>query len=133
MSRKPPIGKVRLLCGFCALILLAVEVIIGRFVHDRFIRPYFGDVLVSVLIWCLVRLILPAKPVFLSPWVMGFCALAELSQALRLVDLLGLSDSPLLRTLLGTSFSLVDLLCYACGLLPVFLLEWGYFRPKRGK
>lgn len=126
-------ARVRLICGGCAIGLLAVEVCIGLFVRDRFIRPYFGDVLVGVLIWCLLRVFLPRRPILLSPWVLGFCFLAEFSQAIRLVELLGLSGNAFLRTLMGSSFSLTDLVCYTAGLLPVFLVEWVFFRPSGAK
>lgn len=33
------------------VILLMVEICIALFVHDRFIRPYVGDVLVTVLLY----------------------------------------------------------------------------------
>ena len=32
------------------ILLLLLEIIIAVFVHDRFIRPYVGDVLVTVLL-----------------------------------------------------------------------------------
>ncbi|HIB66328.1 MAG TPA: DUF2809 domain-containing protein, partial [Phycisphaerales bacterium] len=34
------------------LLLLAVEVYIGLYVRDSFIRPFVGDMLVVVLLYC---------------------------------------------------------------------------------
>ena len=45
------------LIGFA--IILAVEIIIGMYVHDRFVRPYMGDALVVVLISCFIRIFIP--------------------------------------------------------------------------
>lgn len=36
-------------------LLLLLEALIAVFVHDRFVRPYLGDVLVVVLLYCLAR------------------------------------------------------------------------------
>ncbi len=126
-------ARVRLICGGCALLLLACEVCIGMFVRDAFFRPYFGDVLVGVLIWCLLRVFLPRRPALLSPIVLGFCFLTELLQAIRLLELLGLAGNRFLRILMGSSFSLTDLVCYTAGLLPVFLIEWVFFRKSGSK
>ena len=41
------------------LILLAVEVIIAVYIHDRLIRPYLGDVLVVVVLYLGLRIIIP--------------------------------------------------------------------------
>ena len=38
-----------------AIGLLGVEICIALFVHDNFIRPYLGDVLVTELLCCLCR------------------------------------------------------------------------------
>src|SRR4051812_22461106 len=37
------------------ILLFATEVAIAMFVHDRFIRPYFGDFLVVILIYCFLK------------------------------------------------------------------------------
>lgn len=37
------------------IFLFVIEVLIALFVHDNFIRPYVGDVLVVILIYCFVK------------------------------------------------------------------------------
>ena len=123
-------AKLRLIYGICAALLLLTEVCIGRFVHDAFIRPYFGDVLVGILIWCVIRVILPRRPAYLSPIVLGFCFLTEFVQLLHPADLLPAASSPLLRILLGNTFSVTDLVCYTCGLFPLFWVEHLLIRKK---
>ena len=39
-------------------LLLAIELVIGLYVHDRFIRPFVGDLLVVWLIFFLCRSLL---------------------------------------------------------------------------
>ena len=51
------------------VLLLGIEVLIGLYVRDAFVRPYVGDVLVAVLLCCLARCFLPDKPQLLGLWV----------------------------------------------------------------
>ena len=49
----------RLHYGITFLILLMIEVVIAIYVHDDFIRPYIGDVLVVAVVYCFVRIFVP--------------------------------------------------------------------------
>ena len=104
----------RFYCGALA-VLLAAEVCIALFVHDRFVRPYLGDVLVIVLLYCLGRGPLGIRGKWLVPAVTALGALAEGLQALRLADRLGLGPDSPLRVILGSTFDWADLLCYLTG------------------
>ena len=42
--------------AICFIGLFIVETLIALFVRDAFIRPYMGDVLVVILIYCFVRI-----------------------------------------------------------------------------
>ena len=42
------------------VILFLIEAAIALWVHDRFIRPYIGDVLVVVLVYVFVRIFFPS-------------------------------------------------------------------------
>lgn len=108
-------AKKRLMYGAAFLALLATEILIALFVHDRFIRPYGGDILVTVLLCCLGRIFFPEKPKLLPLWVFLFALGVEICQHFDFVTLLGLGNSPFFRTLLGTTFSLADILCYGAG------------------
>ena len=103
------------------LAVLAIEICIGLFVRDRFIRPYAGDMLVTVLLCCLCRVVFPrvspALPVFL------FAALVEGLQALSLVEKLGLQGS-VLGIIMGATFDWKDILCYAFGCAAFAAVEW---------
>ena len=112
-------NRQRAVYGCAALTLLVTEVLIALFVHDRFVRPFGGDVLVTVLLCCLVRMILPEQkrmPARMVPFLVFLFALCvELLQGINLVSLLGLSELSFFRVLIGTTFSYADILCYACG------------------
>jgi len=115
--------KLRIIyCGlFC--VVLFVEVCIALFAHDAFIRPYLGDVLVSVLICCLGRTLFPQGVQALPMYVFLFSAAVELGQYFDIVAHLGLADNRFFSVLLGRTFSVADLFCYAAGCLGFFLLD----------
>ena len=104
-------------------VLLLAEILIALFVHDRFVRPYIGDLLVTVLLCCLCRVVLPVGSPLLPVWVFAFAALVEVGQYFDLVKLLGLEEHRFLSTLLGRTFSVWDLVCYGAGCAAFFVAE----------
>ena len=103
------------------VLLLTVEILIALFVRDDFIRPYGGDILVTVLICAAVRILFPTGIRLLPLWVFLFAAGVEIGQYFDFVTLLGLGNIAFFRILLGSTFSFADLLCYAAGCV-LFLL-----------
>lgn len=106
-----------------AILLFVVEILIAFFVHDNFVRPYVGDVLVVILIYCFIKSFfkLPVLPVVLFVLVFSFSI--EFLQYLNIVNILHLENSKIARTVLGTSFSWIDLLTYVIGLIIVIVIE----------
>ena len=115
--------------AFCLILLL--EVLIALFVEDNFIRPYGGDILVTVLICCFARIFFPTGVRLLAVWVFLLAAAVEVGQYFNFVAVLGLGESRLFRILLGSTFSWADLLCYGSGCL-LFLLISKNFRSRFG-
>jgi len=106
-----------------ALLLFITEVLIGVYMHDAFIRPYGGDVLIGILIYCFVKSFanIPVKHTILA--VLVFCYLIETLQYFHFVNLVGLQNSRLACIVLGTSFSWGDMVCYTVGMSFVMVLE----------
>ena len=121
--------KKRLFYGISAIILIAVEVLIALFEHDSFIRPYCGDILVVVVVYCLVRIIVPENCKLLPLYVFFFAALVEILQFFHIVDLLGLGKITFFRILIGGTFDFRDLLCYVAGC--VLLGAWEAWNSRR--
>lgn len=109
--------------GLLAAGLLGVEVLLAQRVHDRFIRPYAGDFLVPIFLYCLVQSVgqRPVKPVLAT--VLLFSYLVEIGQYFHLVAWLGLGHSRLVRIVLGSTFSGADILAYTLGALLVLTVE----------
>lgn len=107
-----------------ALILFIIEVLIAVFVRDRFIRPYFGDYLVVILLYCAVKAFIKAAPLKVAAGVLLFSYTIEVLQYFSIVDRLGLSGNVIARTVIGYGFEWWDLLAYTLGIVTVLLLEW---------
>ncbi|MBQ2384245.1 MAG: DUF2809 domain-containing protein [Oscillospiraceae bacterium] len=101
------------------LFLLTVEVLIGAFVHDRFIRPFFGDVLVTVLLYAICRCFKPEGWKWLGAWIFLFSVAVEFFQLIPKPQL----EGTLLGIIVGTSFDWRDILCYGVGCLLALVVE----------
>lgn len=108
--------------GF-AVLIFCIEVLIALFVKDQFVRPYLGDVLVVMLMYCFFKsfIKLPVLTVAILVLVIAFGI--EFLQFLNIVQMLHLEQSKIARTVLGTSFSWIDLLTYCIGIAIVLLVE----------
>lgn len=106
-----------------ALLLFLTEVFIAVYLHDAIIRPYGGDFLVVILIYCFVKSFLNTPVITTASAVLLFSYLIETLQYFHLVDLLGLEKSTIARTVIGTSFAWTDLLAYTLGILLVLAVE----------
>lgn len=108
-------------------VILTVEVLIALFVRDRFIRPYGGDILVTVLICCFLRIFFPTGDYFgikLIPlWVFLFSVAVEVAQYFDYVNLLGLGHIRFFCIVLGTTFVWMDLVCYGVGCVAFAIWE----------
>ena len=111
--------------------LLATEIVIALFVNDTFVRPYVGDMLVTLLICCLCRAIIPANVRLLPVYVFIFAAAVEIGQYFDLVAVLGLAENRIISIALGRTFSWMDLVCYAVGCVAAFSLDQIIIRRSR--
>lgn len=105
------------------IFLLLVEVFIALYVHDNFIRPFFGDFLVVIPVYCFLKAFLQLSVTTASILTLLFSYFVEVAQYFNLVEVLGLQNSRLARTVLGTSFAWEDILAYTLGVAFVLLVE----------
>lgn len=106
-----------------AIIILFVEVIIALFIHDRIIRPYLGDFLVVILIYCFIKSFINTPTLSTAFAVLFFSYIVELSQYFHIINKLGLQNSKLARIIMGTSFGWADLAMYTAGIAVVLFAE----------
>ena len=105
------------------VILFLTEVYIAIFVHDSFVRPYMGDFLVVILIYCFIRSFLPLSVFTTAILTLLFSYLIETLQYFNIVSKLGLQNSKLARIIIGTSFAWADIIAYTAGIALVLLFE----------
>jgi len=115
---QPPARKLTFAPKFAglAVALLLVELGIAVFVHDRFVRPFLGDVLVVILIFLVCRTFLVVNHRYLALGVLLFAFAIELGQYFNLVRALGLQHNRLAHRVIGTRFDVRDLLAYTAGI-----------------
>ncbi|MDR3712713.1 MAG: DUF2809 domain-containing protein [Puia sp.] len=104
--------------------LVVIEVCIGAYAHDDIIRPYGGDFLCVILIYCGVMTVanFPMLPTILS--VLAFAYIEETLQYFHIADWLGLKEGSLARILVGTYFTWGDIGAYTLAMGLVLLIEW---------
>lgn len=122
--------KKRISYGLCFLVVFLIEVFIAIYVHDSFIRPYMGDALVVVLIYCFLRVFVPRGVPPLPIYVFAFACFIEILQYFQFVEMLGVKNQ-ILRIALGSTFDGRDILSYAAGCAFIILVEHLISRRKK--
>lgn len=111
------------IAGAAALALLTIEILIAAFAHDRFVRPYLGDVLAVMLVHFALRAMTPWQASTCAASALAIGVVIECAQGLHLLDRLGLAQVMLLRIVLGSSFEWLDLLAYLAGAVLALVLD----------
>jgi hypothetical protein len=106
-----------------AVLLLITEVLIALHLHDSFIRPFGGDVLVVILLYCMLKSVVMVRVNTAAITVLLFAYTIEVLQYFNIVCLLGWGHSSLARTIIGTTFTWRDILAYTIGIIIVLLTE----------
>ena len=105
-----------------SILLLIIEILIAACLNDSIIRPYGGDFLVVILIYCTIRSFLNISVLRTALIVLLISYIVEITQYFRLADMLGVR-SRVLRILMGSYFTWNDILSYTLGIIFVILLE----------
>ena len=77
-------------------------------------RHYAGDVLAVILLYALARAIFSVTPSNLALKIFAFAAALDIAQYFGVVQILGI-ENKILKIMIGGTFDLTDLLCYAAG------------------
>ncbi len=123
MSKASNYLKFNLKYFILAVALFLTEVAIELYVHDNFVRPYIGDLLVVILLYCMVKSILNTPVLITAISVLIFSYLIETLQYLNITKMMGLENSYTAKILLGNYFAWGDILAYTAGILIVLIFE----------
>lgn len=114
--------------AFC--VLLIIEVGIALYVDDQIIRPFVGDVLVVILMYCFVHAFTKFTHFKVIIGVLLFAYMVEILQATSFIDWVGLSDHKIAKIILGSTFDWKDLLAYTVGAVLILIFEKYYQRQS---
>ncbi len=116
--------KNRIKYAAVCILLIILEVLIALYVHDNFVRPYLGDVLVVIVLYTAVRIVITNKCALLPLYLFIFAAGVEFLQYFKLVQVLELQNNTFFRIILGSTFDWKDIVCYGAGGLILGIYEW---------
>ncbi len=116
-----------------AVLIFCTEILIARFAHDRIIRPYIGDSLVVILIYCFIKSFFDTPVLKTALGVLLFAYMVEILQSFDIITKLGLQDIGWARIVIGTSFAWIDLVAYTAGIALVICIEKIMASKKRKK
>ncbi|MEL7005259.1 MAG: DUF2809 domain-containing protein [Bacteroidota bacterium] len=106
-----------------AVLLFITEVLIALYVKDAIIRPYVGDFLVVMLVYCFLRAFLNISLWPMAIFTLLFAYAVEFAQYLNMLKWLGLENNRFARIVLGSSFEWIDMLAYTLGVVFIILVE----------
>ena len=114
-----------------AVSLFLVEALIAIYVRDEIFRPYVGDFLVVVFLYCLLKSFWTVRVMKAVLVILSFACMIELLQYFKLSDKLGVSGDGILSIVLGSHFDWIDLVAYLLGALSILVIErmrgkWGH-------
>ncbi len=115
------------------IVLLALESLIAIYVHDQFIRPYIGDILVVIVIYCMIKVIVTKRHIWIPLWIFIFAVFIEVLQYLNVVEILGLGDNKFFKIIIGATFDWKDIICYGIGCFLIATYEWFIRRKNKYK
>jgi hypothetical protein len=108
MTIRPPYAA-------AAAALFLIEVIIAVFVDDAVVRPFVGDGLAVILVYCALRAMTPLAGGMALALALATAFAVEFGQLFGVLDMLGLRGNPVARIVLGTGFDPMDFVAYAAG------------------
>lgn len=105
------------------IILLLLEAFIAIFLKSGFIRHTFGDYLVVILVYCFLRSFSKTKAIYLALITLVISFIIEFLQLTNFLEVLNLQDNTLAKTVLGSTFSISDLIAYTLGVITIYLID----------
>ncbi|WP_299890707.1 DUF2809 domain-containing protein [uncultured Lacinutrix sp.] len=103
--------------------LLLIEIAIALLLKSGFIRHTFGDFLVVILLYCLIKSFVNIKSFYASIIVLIIAYTIEFLQLFNILDYLNLRNHKIISIILGTSFSIQDLIAYTLGIVFILFID----------
>ncbi|MFD1016025.1 ribosomal maturation YjgA family protein [Winogradskyella rapida] len=113
-----------------AFILLLIELTIAVIGGSGFIRHTFGDYLVVILLYALLRGCTTLGIWSSSLIVLLFAYTVEFLQLTPFLSYLNLEQHTLAKLIFGSTFEVLDIVAYTLGILSILILETKLFNPR---
>lgn len=107
-------------------ILLITEILIAIFLKDGFIRYTFGDFLVVILMYTFFKSFLKTNTILIALCVLIIAYTIEFLQLANILEYLNLKHNHLASLILGSHFSIEDLIAYTLGVICAVLIDKKY-------
>lgn len=104
------------------VVLFLTEIVIAKYASG-FIRFTFGDFLAVIFVYSLIRSFLKITANLAAILSLSIAFVIEFLQLTNLQNLYPIEYSKELKIILGTSFSIEDLVAYSFGFLTIIVIE----------
>lgn len=98
-----------------SLVGLSVLVYIALYVHDQFVRPFLGDVIVVIWLYLCLKAVVKINSYETAHFTLLFSYGIETAQYFNVVSILGLQHITPIRIIFGATFDWLDILAYTIG------------------
>lgn len=113
------------------ILLFGIEVYIALYMHDAFVRPFFGDFLAVLFVYCGLRIFPQTTSLPMILLSVGIAYFLEFLQYIHFLAFTGLGRYRILAVLIGSSFSWWDILAYTIGFIFIYLLEFKTIKNEK--
>lgn len=110
------------------IVLLAIEILIAKFLTTGFIRYTFGDFLAVICLYCFFRSFVDIDTLKISITVLIIAYLIEFLQLINVLSFFNLQNNHLLKIILGSTFNISDLVAYTLGIITVLIIEYKIYK-----
>ncbi len=106
-----------------SVLLIITEIAIAIFLKHGFIRYTVGDFLVVILMYCLFRSFIQTKPLYIAIMTLLIACTVEFLQLVDVLGHFGLRGNRWVGIVMGTHFSIEDLIAYSLGVAVIFFID----------
>lgn len=105
------------------VVLFTTEALIAIYLKDGFIRHNFGDYLVVILLYCFFKSFITGKSFQIALAVLLISYVIEFLQLTSFLEVLNLQNNRIAKIVLGSTFSIGDLIAYTFGIITILIFE----------
>lgn len=108
---------------YISILLLITEILIAIFAKDEFIRPILGDSLAALFVFYVLATFVKISETKTAILALSICYFIEGLQFIHILEVFDLEKYTILKIIVGTAFSWIDMLAYTVGIITVLLIH----------